>query len=132
ALAVGGCGVLGYACADAFVTRLAPEGSGVTPAVNVSVNVSRASPGGTVTATWAGLVSTSGEDELRLYRIGSEYHEFVATWSTGSAPAGSMSLQLPADATPGWYEIRLMNLDRYSALVTVARSDVLGIGVPGQ
>ena len=40
------------------------------------------------------------------------------------------NVQLPGDAAAGWYELRLMSLDSYRALVVVARSDAFRIGAP--
>jgi hypothetical protein len=67
---------------------------------------------------------------LRLYRLGSTYHEHLAWWPTSGAASDIASLQIPADAPPGWYELRLMSLDSSRALAVVARSDAFEVGTP--
>ena len=124
ALTVGTCGYTDYLCADVFVTRIAASGSGVTPAVRVSVDTARLPSGGTITATWAGIPSPRDEDELRLYRLGSSYSDPLTRWSTTGAAEGALELPLPATA-PGWYELRLLSPDAYEFLAVIARSDAL-------
>ena len=126
-LAEGSCGTLGYLCADAFVTRISAGGPGVTPALRVSVTPASPAAGSKITATWAGLLSPGSDDELRLYRLGAIYHDYVASWPTTGAASGASNLQLPGAATDGWYEVRLLSPDSDRFLAVVARSDAFRI-----
>ena len=115
-------------CGDAFVTKIAASGPGVTPALRVTVSPASVSVGGTITASWAGLPSPGAQDELRLYPVGSYFHEHLAQWLTTGAASGTLTRQLPGSAVPGWYEVRLLRLDDYdNSMRVVARSDAFRV-----
>ena len=97
ALAAGTCGYLDYLCSDVFVTKVSADGPGVASALRVSVSPTNATAGGTVTASWSGVPGVGGgEDQLRLYRLGSTYHEYVAWWPTSGAASDMTNVQIPA------------------------------------
>src|SRR5205809_1626271 len=63
------CDFFGTPCGDAFVTKIAAGGPGVVPAVSVSVTPLEVAPGGTLTATWAGITTPSSSDSLALVSL---------------------------------------------------------------
>src|SRR6266852_973676 len=64
--------------------------------------------GGTVTATWSGTPGLSGSNWLGLYTPGAVSNGFNLYTSVGTngAASGSVSFGLPANVTPGTYELR--------------------------
>ncbi len=89
----------------------------------VTVNPARVQAGGTVTVTWSGIPSPSATDWLGLYTPGSSNAAYIV-WSyvSGSTipgsprPSGSSGLVIPAEVTPGTYEIRLLANDGFTSL----------------
>ena len=132
-LAAGICDVLGTQCGDAFVVKITASGPGVVPPVRLAVTPAAAPPGGTVTATWAGIQLPTAEDHLRLYALGSPDGypgEILAWWPTTGTAAGELLLTLPdGPSAGGWYELRLYSPDpNFSNLpVVVARSEPIRI-----
>src|SRR5262249_22894901 len=111
-----------------------PGGRGGPPPISLSAAPLEVAPGGTITATWAGLGAPTAEDVLRLYALGAKAgpgDEF-ASWSTGAAPGGTRSLPLPADLPAATYELRLLTPDPkfYGLLSVVARSYPIRIAAP--
>jgi subtilase family serine protease len=113
-------------CGDAFVARITASGPGVTPSISLNVTPAEVAPGGTLTATWAGIPAPSAADELRLYTLGSLGGSFdhAASWPTTGAGAGTVSLALPGGLAFGTYELRLLspNPDAGNLLGVIARS----------
>jgi len=120
------CDLFGTMCRDGFVTKIAAAGPGVLPPVSVVVTPAQTTPGGAIGATWAGLPAPTSSDELRLYTLGglAGPGDQLASWSTGAAAAGTLSLTLPAGLAAGTYEVRLLTPDpnAFGALTVVARS----------
>jgi hypothetical protein len=135
-LAAGTCDVFGTVCGDGFVARITAGGPGLTPAVNLTVSPATAPPGGTLTATWAGIPTPTSSDYLRLFALGSagdEFDDVQIYWPTTGRAGGTLSLALPAGLAPGWYELRLLSPDpSFSNLPTaIARSEPIRIdGAP--
>jgi hypothetical protein len=133
ALGAGICDVFGTPCGDAFVVKVTASGPGVAPPVRLTVTPAAAPPGGTVTATWAGIPLPTAEDHLRLYALGSPDGypgEILAWWPTTGTAAGQLLLALPDGPwAGGWYELRLYSPDpNFSNLpVVVARSEPIRI-----
>src|SRR5262249_47023194 len=81
------CAFLGPPCRDAFVAKVTAGGPGVLPPISLGAAPLEVAPGGTITATWAGLGAPTAEDVLRLYALGAKAgpgDEFAA-WSTRAA-----------------------------------------------
>jgi len=133
ALGAGICDFFGTPCGDAFVVKVTAGGPGVVPPVSLTVTPAAAPPGGTVTATWAGIPLPTAEDHLRLYALGSPDGypgEILAWWPTTGTAAGQLLLALPDGLLAGaWYELRLYSPDpNFSNLpVVVARSEPIRI-----
>jgi len=128
----GGCDFFGTPCGDAFVVKVSASGPGVVPPVRLTVAPAATPPGGTVTATWAGIPLPTAEDHLRLYALGSPDGypgEILAWWPTTGTAAGQLLLALPDGPSAGWYELRLYSPDpNFSNLpVVVARSEPIRI-----
>ena len=90
------------------------SGGGPISAV-LTVSPTSISPGGSVTATWSGIVSASSRDWIGLYVPGQTNESFLewiyvsCTKTPGSAVAsGSCSFPIPSGLTPGNYELRLL------------------------
>jgi len=129
-IAGGVCDFFGGPCGDAFVAKITADGPGVAPPM--SVTPAGIPPGGTVTATWAGLPEPGTNDELRLYTLGSTDGPLgnpVASWPTGGAAGGTLTLTLPAGLPTGTYELRLISRDpNFSDLYGVmARTEPLRV-----
>ena len=131
-LGAGVCDVLGTQCGDAYVAKITAGGPGVVPPVSLTVAPAAVAPGGTVTATWAGIPGPGSGDHMRLYTLGSPDAypgEMLAWWATTGAAAGTESLALPDGLAPGWYELRLYGSDpAYPSLAhMVARSEPIRV-----
>lgn len=129
----GVCDVFGTACGDAFVTTLTAGGPGVVPPVSLTVTPTEVAPGGTLTATWAGIPAPTASDDLRLHALGTSDSypgEVAAWWQTTGTAGGNLSLTLPAGLAMGWYELRLLSPDpNFSNLLAViARSEPILLG----
>jgi len=120
------CDFFGTPCGDAFVTKIAAGGPGVVPAVSVSVTPLEVAPGGTLTATWAGITTPSSSDRLALVSLGTTSDESLEVWPTTGAGSGSIDLTLPDILLPGTYELRLLT-DVNFLLTTLARSSPFNI-----
>jgi hypothetical protein len=132
----GGCDSIGLACRDAFVARITPGGAGVVPDISLGVTPADASPGGPLSATWAGIPAPTASDVLSLYLLGSGELNIapdrppLASWPTGGAAGGTLVLTLPPALPPGTYELRLLNPDpnSYNQLTAIARSEPIRVG----
>jgi hypothetical protein len=113
-------------CGDAFVAKLTPDGPVIRPAVSLDVSPPEVRPGGTVTATWAGIVAPTPGDEIVLLRLGdpADGPFVLGIYPTAGAGTGTMTIRLPLTVMPGTYDFRLLNVnpDHFSQLETIARS----------
>jgi hypothetical protein len=74
--------------------------------------------GGSVTATWSIVGTSSSTDWIGLYAVGADNFSFVKwVYTTGSA-SGSLTIGIPADLAPGTYELRLFANNGYLLLAT--------------
>ncbi|HEY1328973.1 MAG TPA: SBBP repeat-containing protein [Casimicrobiaceae bacterium] len=127
----GVCDYFGAPCGDAFLAKIGAGGPGVTPAIHLTVSPTDASPGATITATWAGNPTPTSRDYLRLFALGSAGDEFddpVIWWPTPNASAGARSVPLPASLPAGWYEMRLLSPDASGVIGVIARSAPIHVG----
>jgi hypothetical protein len=76
-------------------------------APSISANPSTVNPGGTVTASWSGIVSPTAGDWIGLYRAGAADSAYLSYRYTGATAGGSLSFSIPAALSPGMYELRL-------------------------
>jgi hypothetical protein len=97
-----------------------------TPGVSLTARPERVPAGGTLSATWQGLVGPSSSDWLGLYVPGSAHSANLTTPVTLTGQAsGQVSVAVPATLAPGTYELRLFkgagtsNYQATSNLVTV-------------
>jgi hypothetical protein len=99
-------------CGNAFVTCVTADGTGITPAVSLTVSP-EVLVGGTVTAAWSGIPSPTTNDQLQLFRLGDSGHgPFILTnYNTTGAAAGTLPLPLPPTLPPGSYDFRLLGTD---------------------
>jgi glucose/arabinose dehydrogenase len=105
-------------------TSLAAKALTVTAsAPTLSVTPTQVSRGGTVTATWSGILNPTSTDWIGLFEPGAQNPAFL-DWMYVScsktpdtaAAAGSCPLVIPAALTPGSYELRLLAADGFSHL----------------
>src|SRR5262249_42899993 len=128
----GVCDFFGGPCGDAFVAKVTAGGPGAVFPTTLSVTPTELGPGGTVTATWAGIPIPTAGDYLILYGLGSGGETYVAYWPTGGAGAGTLTLTFPANLPFGSYELRLLSPDpNFNGLLEpVARSRPIYVGEP--
>ena len=126
----GVCDYFGGPCGDAFVAKITAGGPGAVAATRVSVTPTETVPGGTMTATWAGVQIPTTDDFLLLFALGSGSETYVAYWPTGGAAAGTMTFTLPVGLASGSYEIRVLSTDPdfYNLPEAVARSRPIHVG----
>lgn len=117
------CGWGVFACGDAFLTRVGPDGPGRAPAMQVRVATAAPAAGRRIEASWSGIDSANANDRIRLYALGSsqEHDSAWGGWATDGTAAGSVGFDLPSDLRSGWYEIRLWSGDP-AVLTPLARS----------
>ncbi len=127
----GVCDYWGGPCGDAFLAKISAGGSGVTPAISLSVSPTDVAPGGIVRATWAGNPTPTARDYLRIFALGSAGDEFEDPffyWPTPNSASGALQLLLPAGLPPGWYELRLLSPDARGVMSVIARSAPINTG----
>src|SRR5437870_5022287 len=83
------------------------------------------SSGGTLTATWAGIASSSSTDWIGLYQPNasdSEYIDWIyvscSQWAGSPRASGSCPFVLPATLAAGTYQLRLLANSGFTVLVT--------------
>jgi hypothetical protein len=124
----------GTPCGDAWVSKLTAGGPGIVPPRHLIVTPAGVTPGGTITATWAGLPAPGPGDVLRLYPLGSAAGPFdeVASWPSTGAASGTLQLALPPVLLPGihTYELRLWSGDPefWNLPGVMARSEPIRVG----
>lgn len=129
----GVCDYFGGPCGDAFVAKIGADGPGAPAPIEVVATPGVTTPGGTLTATWAGIPNPGPTDYLILYALGASSEEpYMAWWTTGGAAGGALALTLPAGLPHGSYEIRLLTPDpNYGGLLqSVARSQPIRVAAP--
>jgi hypothetical protein len=100
-------------------TQLAVSNSfTVTGSTSVSASPSTVARGGTLGVTWAGIPAPTGTDWVALTAVGTADIYYTAFAYTNGAAAGSLSIQIPAGAAPGQYEIRVYAQGTYQRLAT--------------
>ena len=103
--------------------------------VNLVVSPIIIQAGGTLTATWSGIVSPTPTDWIGLYQPGTDDRAFI-DWiyvSCSKTPgitqaSGSCSFNLPSSLAPGSYELRLLANDGFTDLATSNTFAVTGDG----
>ena len=73
----------------------------------VSAGPTAVAPGGNLTVSWAGISAPTATDWIALVPLNGADASYVAFGYTAGAPGGTLSLQVPASAAPGIYEVRL-------------------------
>jgi hypothetical protein len=98
-----------------------PSPTGATIGANPTI-VNR---GGSVTATWSGIVNATAKDWIGLYAVGagnSSYLSWVyvsCSQTPGAAkPSGTCGLFVPSNLANGPYEVRLLANDGFNGLAT--------------
>ena len=96
-----------------------------TAGTSLSVSPTNIVPGGTVTATWNGIVTPSPTDWIGLYTPGAAIPSYIdwiyvsCSKTPGSAQAsGSCPFTVPASVAPGTYQLRLLSNNSYTLLAT--------------
>jgi hypothetical protein len=104
---------------------------------SLSVSPMTIAPGGTVTASWSGIVSPSSTDWIGLYTPGAANASFIdwlyvsCSKTPGTARAsGSCSFTLPTTLSPGTYQLRLLANDGFTVLATSSSFTVTAPGGP--
>ena len=79
--------------------------------------------GGTVTATWSGIVTPSGSDWIGLFRPGSSHGDFLhyiyvncSLEPSSPRASGSCPMTVPSGVPPGVYQLRLFSNNTYDHL----------------
>src|SRR5262249_61806191 len=123
--------------------KITAGGPGVAFPTTLAVTPTEVAPGGTVTATWAGIPVPTAGDYLLLFPLGADTESYVDYWLTGGGGAGALALALSAALPAGAYELRLLSPDpNYGgplaplprtrpASLRVAAAPAVGLAVPG-
>jgi hypothetical protein len=75
-------------------------------------------PGGQQTATWQNIPRPSATDWVGLYALGAANGDYRSFTYTNGQSSGSAQLQIPVDAAPGTYELRLFSNNTLTRLAT--------------
>jgi hypothetical protein len=93
--------------ANSSLARLATGGSITVQSASLNASPTTIHSGGTVTASWSGIVSPTANDWIGLYTSGAPDNSPIRWLYTTGAASGSAVLSLPASMSPGTYELRL-------------------------
>ena len=83
-----------------------------------SASPSPVNPGGTVTASWSGILTPTTGDWIGLFSSGAPDSAYLSWRYTTGAAGGSLPLSIPASLSPGTYELRLHANNGYILLAT--------------
>ncbi len=113
--------------ANNVFTRLATSGAFTVTSAGPLLSVSpiSVSAGGSVTATWSGIVAPTPTDWIGLYAPGTADTAFLA-WTyvscaqtpSGAQAAGACAFSIPPGLVPGVYELRLLANNVFTRLAT--------------
>jgi hypothetical protein len=99
-------------------TRLATSSPITIQPPSLSGSPSTINPGGTVTASWSGIVNPTAGDWIGLYSAGALDSAYVSSRYTNGSASGSLVLSTPATIGSGTYELRLYANNTYTRLAT--------------
>ena len=95
--------------------RMATSGPFTVQSPNLSASPSTVNPGGTVTASWSGIIQPTSTDWIGLYAVGApDSSRFSFQYTTGTA-SGSITYKIAA-VSPGTYEMRLFANDGWTRM----------------
>jgi hypothetical protein len=101
-----------------------------SPPAQLSVSPASVTAGGSVTATWSSVANPSPANWIGLYSSSTAFAGSFLTYQyigSGAAPAGSLSLAIPASAPSGsTYEVRLFS-SGYTPLVASNSFSVIAL-----
>jgi hypothetical protein len=103
--------------ANSSFTLLATSGPITVQGATLSAGPSPVSPGGSLTATWSGIISPTSGDWIALYSAGAPNSALMSWRYTGGAASGSVAFSVPA-VSPGTYELRLFANSSFALLAT--------------
>jgi hypothetical protein len=86
--------------------------------VSLSASPTSVSPGGTLSATWGGILAPSATDWVGLFVPGAANSAFLAWRYTTGAASGTVPFTLPANLAQGNYELRLFSNNTSTLLAT--------------
>jgi hypothetical protein len=86
--------------------------------LTLSVSPSTANAGGTVTATWSGIISPTANDWIGLFTPGAADGSYFSYRLTNGASSGSLPFNIPSSLSPGTYELRLYSNLSWTRLAT--------------
>jgi hypothetical protein len=75
-------------------------------------------PGGTVTASYAGVATPTPTDWVGLYATGTPDASYIARWNTTGQASASNAWLLPGTLATGTYELRLFANNTFNRLAT--------------
>jgi hypothetical protein len=103
--------------ANSSFARLATSGPVTVQSASLSASPSTVNPGGTVTATWSGIISPTANDWIGLYTSGAPDNAPISWQYTSGGASGSLPFNIPA-VSPGTYELRLFANSSLARLAT--------------
>jgi RHS repeat-associated protein len=92
--------------------------TGVAGAVTLSASPASVVQGGSVTATWSGIVAPTVDNWIGTFKPGSSNSEYVTRQWTGGGASGSAAVSIPIGLATGTYELRLFVRDSFTLLAT--------------
>jgi RHS repeat-associated protein len=92
--------------------------TGVATAATLSASPASVVQGGSVTATWSGIVAPTVDNWIGTFKPGSSNSEYVTRQWTGGGASGSAAVSIPIGLATGTYELRLFVRDSFTLLAT--------------
>jgi hypothetical protein len=100
------------------LAKLATSGSFTVTSASISASPTTVIHGGSVTASWSGVISPTTGDWIGLYSPGAPDNSPLAWRGTTGTGSGSVSFSIPASITPGTYELRLFSNSSLARMAT--------------
>jgi hypothetical protein len=105
---------------------LVVAGSRTATGQTLTVSPTSVAAGGTVTATWTGIVSPTTTDWIGLYTSGASDTTYLAWRYTTGTASGNVPFTIPGTIAPGTYQLRLFRNDGFTRLATSGPLTVTG------
>jgi hypothetical protein len=100
------------------LTRLATSNSFTVQDATLTASPTTASAGGTITASWSGILNPTPNDWIGIYAIGAPDNSPLGWQGTSGTGSGSISFVVPAAVGPGTYELRLFSNNTLTRMAT--------------
>jgi hypothetical protein len=100
------------------LAKLATSGSFTVQSATLAAAPNTVTHGGSITATWSGIIKPTAADWIGLYALGAPDNSPVAWRGTTGAASGNVPFTIPASVPPGTYELRLFSNNTLAKMAT--------------